>query len=60
MLAFGLQDVDDLVVETDLLDGGFAIDEQDVLSVGFEFAGEFVDGILAKMNPRRILVTEVV
>jgi hypothetical protein len=60
MLAFGLQDIDDLVIETDLLDGSFAIDEQDVLSVGFELAGEFVDGILAKMNPRRILVTEVV
>jgi hypothetical protein len=60
MLAFGLQDIDDLVVETDLLDGGFAINEQDVFSVSFEFAGEFVDGILAKMNPRRILVTEVV
>ena len=60
MLAFGLQDVDYLVVETNLLDGGFAIDEQDVLSVGFELVSEFVDGILAKMNPRRILITEVV
>ena len=60
MLAFGLQDVDDLVVKTDLLDGGFAIDEQDILSVGFELVSEFVDGIFAKMNPRRILVTEIV
>ena len=49
-----------LVVKTDLLDGGFAIDEQDVLSVGFELVSEFVDSILAKMNPRRILVGEVV
>ena len=60
MLAFGLKDIDDLVIKTDLLDGCFAIDEQNVLSVGFELVGELVDGILAKMNPRRILVTEVV
>jgi hypothetical protein len=56
MLAFGLQDVHDLVIETDLLDGGLAINEQDILSVLFELVSEFVDGFLAKMNPRRILV----
>ena len=44
MLAFGLQDIDDLVIETDLLDGRFAIDKQDILSVAFEFVGELVDG----------------
>ena len=60
MLAFGLQDTDDLVVETYLLDGRFAIDKQDVLSVSFKFVSELIDGILAKMNPRRILVTEIV
>jgi hypothetical protein len=60
MFAFGLQDIDDLVVETDFLDGRFAIDKQDVLSVGFELASELIDGILAKVNPRRILVGEIV
>ena len=60
MLAFGLQDVDDLVIETDLFDGSFAINEQNILAVGFEFVSELIDGILAKMNPRRILVGEIV
>jgi hypothetical protein len=55
-----LQDIDYLVIETDLLDSRFAINEQDILAVGFEFISELIDGILAKMNPRRILITEIV
>jgi hypothetical protein len=51
-----MEDIDDLVVETDLLDGRFAIDEQDIGSIFVEFSGKFAKCFLTKMNPRRILI----
>ena len=59
VLAFVLQDFDDVVINPVLLDRAAAVDQDDFLTVFLQFAVEVFQCIFAKIEFRRIAVCEI-